>query len=177
MESVLQWRARQYQILSTNFHPQSASNVNLSFGTAVNSTNVADGFFGGSLDEIRIWNRVRTAAEIAANKNLEIPSHANLAARYDLNEGTGTSAANSSSAGAALNASLFNTPVWNGIGFDGALPTAVGAIDFDGTNDHIALGSASSLRATSFTLEAWIKIEGAGQTTSTGTGGLEGVML
>jgi hypothetical protein len=163
------------KILSTNFHPQSASNVNLSFGTAVNSTNVAEGFFGGSLDEIRIWKRVRTAAEIATNKNLEIPSHTDLAARYDLNEGTGTSAANSSSAGAALNASLFNTPVWNANGFDGSLPTPVGAIDLDGTNDHIAFGLAASLRVTSaFTLEAWIKIEGTGQTTGTGTGGLEG---
>jgi len=163
--------------LSTNFHPQSLSTVNLSFGTAVNSTNVAEGFFSGSMDEIRIWKKVRTDAEISANKNLEITSHTDLAARYGLNDGTGTSAVNSSSVGAAINASLFGTPVWNGSGFDATPSIVVGAIDFDGTNDHIVLGSAASLRATTFTLEGWIKMEGPGVTASSGTGGIVAVPI
>ena len=163
--------------LSTNFHPQSLSNVNLSFGSAVNSTNVAEGFFSGSMDEIRIWKRVRTDAEISSNKNLEINSHTDLAARYGLNDGTGTSAINSSSVGAAINASLFNTPVWNGVGFDPTSVTIVGAIDFDGSNDHIALGSAASLRATTFTLEGWIKMEGAGVNASSGGTGVTAVPI
>jgi hypothetical protein len=158
--------------LSTNFHPQSLSTVNLAFGSAVNSSNATDGFFNGSMDELRIWKRVRTAAEISAGKNLEITTHADLVARYGMTDGTGTTVSNSSSVGAPINAALFNTPAWNSNSFD-ALPGAVtGGIDFDGTNDHIAFGSASSLRATTFTLEGWIRIEGNGAFTSTGTGGI-----
>jgi hypothetical protein len=164
--------------LSTNFHPQSLSTVNLSFGSAVNSTNVAEGFFSGSMDEVRIWNRVRTDAEIATGKNQEITTHTNLAARYGLNDATGTGAVNSSTVGAPINASLFGTPVWNSSGFDATPSIVVGAIDFDGTNDHIVLGAAATLRASTFTLEAWIKREGTGLTTTTsavGGGGFEGV--
>lgn len=163
--------------LSTNFHPQSLSNVNLAFGSAVNSTNTAEGYFNGSMDEVRIWKRVRTAAEIASAKNIEIASHTDLAARYSMNDGSGAAVANSSSAGSALNATLFNTSTWNTTGFDPSVSTTTGSIDFDGTNDHIVLGSAASLRATSFTLEGWIKIEGTGVVASSGTGGISAVPI
>jgi len=158
--------------LPQSFHPQSASLVNLSFASAVNSTNVAEGFFNGTLDEIRIWNRVRSASEIIANKNLQLPIHTNLVARYSLNDGSGTVAANASATGSALNATLFNTPVWHANSFDHTSTAITGGIDLDGTDDHVALGSAASLRATTFTLEGWIRIEGTGTTTSTGTGGI-----
>jgi concanavalin A-like lectin/glucanase superfamily protein/type IX secretion system substrate protein/calcineurin-like phosphoesterase family protein len=160
--------------LTTNiglFHPRTASLVNVSFGTGVNSTNVANGFFSGSMDEIRIWNRVRTDAEIVAGKSLQITNDPNLAARYGLDEGTGTTANNSAGIGSTLNATLFGTPTWN-TGVAGK-----GSLDFDGVNDYVTFGAAPSLNSTagnpSFTLEAWIKIEGAGVTTSTGSSGLE----
>lgn len=157
--------------LSTNFHPQSLSGVNLSFGSAVNSTNVAEGYFNGSMDEVRIWKRVRTASEIANSKNLEIVNHSDLAARYALNDGTGTGAINSSSTGTALNATLFNTPTWNGNSYDASSSTIAGSIDFDGVDDYVTFGNTATLGLSTFTLEAWVRMDGTGVVTSTGTGG------
>ena len=46
------------------------------------------------------------------------------------------------------------------------------ALQFDGANDYVTFGTASSLGAQVFTIETWLKRTGAGVTTSTGTGGL-----
>jgi hypothetical protein len=54
-----------------------------------------------------------------------------------------------------------------------ALPQSQYAIQFDGTNDYVTFGQATStLGAQRFTLECWFKWTGGGVTTSTGTGGL-----
>ena len=46
----------------------------------------------GNLDEVRIWNTVRTQAEIQANMNTELTgSEINLVAYYNFNAGQGTS--------------------------------------------------------------------------------------
>ena len=152
------------------FHPRTASMVNVSFGSGVNSGNTANGFFNGSMDEVRIWNRVRTDAEVLSGMSIDIIDAPNLMRRYGMNEGSGTTAANSASGGAG-NASLINTPVWN-VG-----NSQKGSFDFDGVNDFVTFGAAPSLNSTlanpSFTLEAWIKIEGSGVTTTTGSSGLE----
>jgi hypothetical protein len=47
-----------------------------------------------------------------------------------------------------------------------------GALTFDGVNDHVTMGAAPGLGASTFTLEAWIRIAGTGATTSSGTGGV-----
>ncbi|MDP2207555.1 MAG: LamG-like jellyroll fold domain-containing protein [Bacteroidota bacterium] len=50
-------------------------------------------------------------------------------------------------------------------------------LQFDGTNDYVTFGSATStLGAQRFTLECWFKWTGGGATTSTGTGGLSTVI-
>ncbi len=51
------------------------------------------------------------------------------------------------------------------------------ALDFDGTNDHVTFGPAPSLGLTTFTLEAWIRRDAAGVTTSTGSGGVTGTPI
>ncbi len=51
------------------------------------------------------------------------------------------------------------------------------AVDFGGTNAYVALGPAPGLGAATFTLEAWIKREGAGIATNTGSGGVVAVPL
>jgi len=82
----------------------------ITLGTTMNSQNVTLGAFSGVLDEVRIWNYARTAADIANNMNREIPSAPGLVGRWGLNETSGTTAADSS--GNALNGTLVNGPVW-----------------------------------------------------------------
>lgn len=81
-------------------------------GTAMNSTGVASGYFAGALDEVRVWNHARTAAQIAASRDLEIPSAAGLVGRWALDEGAGTLASDSS--GSGLTGTLVNGPTWVG---------------------------------------------------------------
>jgi hypothetical protein len=47
-------------------------------------------FFGGSVDEVRIWNVARTQAQIMANKNthLDPTAEANMVSNYTFNQGT-----------------------------------------------------------------------------------------
>jgi hypothetical protein len=58
----------------------------------------------------------------------------------------------------------------------GATQGATGMIDgadsFDGTNDYVNCGNSSSLTATQFSLEAWIRRVGSGTSQTTGSGGL-----
>ena len=47
-----------------------------------------------------------------------------------------------------------------------------GALSFDGVNDYVTMGAAPALGASTFTLECWIKIDGAGVAASSGNGGI-----
>ena len=97
-----------------------------------------------------------------------------------MNEGSGTSIANSVAGGAAGTFSTIN-PVWVS-GFNQADATTNASVDFNGVHDYISFGAAPSLNTTApsltgFTLEAWIKIEGNGVATSTGTGGVTAIPI
>ncbi|MBL0200959.1 MAG: hypothetical protein IPP81_12755 [Chitinophagaceae bacterium] len=47
------------------------------------------------MDELRVWNVVRTDAEIFAGYNAELTSGTGLVSRWGFNDGSGTSAVNS----------------------------------------------------------------------------------
>src|SRR4051812_37061610 len=47
-----------------------------------------------------------------------------------------------------------------------------GGLAFDGVNDYVTFGSASSLGVSNFTVECWFNRQGTGATTGTGTSGL-----
>lgn len=153
--------------------PQGASTQHAAIGTMIrsNGTTVA-GFFAGVVDEARIWDNARSQSMIHANMNVELISGTGLLGRWGLNDGAGTTAANSIGGGPA--GALMNTPTWvTGITF----PPELWALKFNGTDQHVTFGAAPELNTTAFTLEAWIKIEGAGSTTVTsgsGGGGFEG---
>ncbi len=71
------------------FTPRSDSIQHAAIGSALNSTGVPNGFFDGAIDEVRIWDRALTLAEIQTNANQQITSASNLVARWGLNEGAG----------------------------------------------------------------------------------------
>ncbi len=162
-------------LLPGSFTPNFFSNDPASIGTTLNSTRIAQGFFNGKIDEVRIWNIARTDADILANYKSEILNGTSLVARYGFNEGSGITAINSIAS--ASNGSLVNDPEWIN-GFNQAT-----AIEFNGINNYISFDKADGtsgtekLNTASFTLEAWIKPEGTGVTATTGTGGIVAVPI
>jgi len=93
-----------------NRYPRWDSIQHAGLGTAMTSTGAAAGYFAGVIDETRIWNVVRTQAEIQADMNSELASGTGLIGRWGLNDGTGTTAANSIAG--RPNGILTNGPVW-----------------------------------------------------------------
>ncbi len=96
--------------LVVNRPPRGDSIQHAALGSALTSTGVAAGFFAGVLDEVRIWNYARSAADIVANRDAEILTATGLLGRWGLNEGGGTVASNSS--GTLINGTLTNGPLW-----------------------------------------------------------------
>jgi hypothetical protein len=91
--------------------PRYDSIQHFGIGTAMTSTGVADGFFAGSIDEVRVWNVARTQAEIQASMNQQLTAGTGLIGRWGLNEAAGTNAADSTTP--AENGTLTNGPVWS----------------------------------------------------------------
>ena len=70
--------------------PSGTSNYYIGLSTAA--------YFAGRIDEVRIWNDVRTAAEIADNKDDELAGNeSGLVAYYKMSDGTGTNLTDNSS--------------------------------------------------------------------------------
>lgn len=160
------------KFLVVNRLPQAASIQHASIGSAVNSTGVPDGYFKGSIDEVRIWNSALSQATISTNMTQQITSAAGLVGRWGLNEGSGTTAANSGSA-SGVNGTLVNSPSWTtGTSFAPITTASNCSINFGGSNAYVTFGNPSALGLTQFTLEAWIYKTGNGVTVSTGSGGV-----
>jgi len=85
--------------LAVNATPRFDSIQHFSLGSALTSTGVAEGYFAGVLDEVRVWNYARTQQEISDNINAEIASAPGLLGRWGLDEAMGTTAGDSSGNG------------------------------------------------------------------------------
>ncbi len=90
--------------------PGAGSTHPAALATALDTTGAPAGFFNGVLDEVRIWNLSRSAAQVLASKDQELTSGTGLTARYGLNEGAGASVGNSIPAG--INGNAVNGPLW-----------------------------------------------------------------
>jgi hypothetical protein len=88
------------QVFTTSGELPSSSNVPGSIGGLVSSWLFP---FRGKIDEVRIWNRELTQAQVIANMNLEIDSACGILASYHFNQGV--SEANNSGIVTALDAS------------------------------------------------------------------------
>ena len=112
-------------------------------GTSRETDNALDGFFAGTIDEVRIWNAARSQAQIQGSMNTEMTSPtANLVGRWGLDEGTGSAIADSS--GNAVNGTTIASPAWVD-GFNVAPPVGgANGLQFDGSNDYVTFGTALS---------------------------------
>ncbi|MEJ7585932.1 MAG: LamG-like jellyroll fold domain-containing protein [Ferruginibacter sp.] len=161
-------------VLPSTFMPQSLSEISVCIGSTLNtpSTSIRAGSFNGRIDEVRIWNTALTTLNPG-----ELTSGTGLVGRWGFGDGSGSGLSNSISGGA--NGTIINNYEWV-TGYNEADTITNACIDFNGVHDYVTFGAAPSLNttasATGFTLEGWVKIEGQGIATSTGTLGLVGVV-
>ncbi|MGA1346355.1 MAG: LamG domain-containing protein, partial [Ilumatobacteraceae bacterium] len=70
-------------------------------------------YWDGMIDEVRVWNDVRTPAEIAAAMHTSVsPSDTNLAAYWDFNQSTGSTVTALGSAGSAATLTAVGAPAY-----------------------------------------------------------------
>jgi hypothetical protein len=129
-------------------------------GTIATSTNPlqigGDSIFGqyfrGLIDDVRVYNRALSAAEVQQDMNTPVATApttiAGLVAAYSFNEGSGATAADVSGNG---NTGTIVGATWTSEGqYDAAL-------SFDGAGDMVVVNSSSSLNLSAgMTLEAWV---------------------
>lgn len=109
--------------IGANRLPRWDSRQHAGIGTAMTSAGAAAGFFAGVVDEPRLWNVAHTQAEIQASMNSELTSGTGLIGRWGLNEGTGTTTANSIAG--RPNGTLTASPTWvPGFPIPDAIPPA-----------------------------------------------------
>ena len=86
-------------------------------GTLLSSTGARNGAFKGQVDEVRVWNRALSKAEIQANFTRELTSGMGLIGRWGLNEGLGATTADSTTPGETgiltNGAAWFTSPLYN----------------------------------------------------------------
>ena len=135
------------------------------------SNGTADGFFQGTLDEARIWNVVRSQSDLQADMFHDVTNGTGLIGRWALDEGTGTTTANSI-AGSPVG-TLTSGPQW----VSGTPYALSSALKFGSSNAYASFLSSSTLNSPTFTIETWFRRDGAGTTVSTGTGGITAIPL
>jgi hypothetical protein len=100
---------------SPGVEPRYDSVQHFGLGTAMTSagTSGAAGFFGGVMDEVRVWNRALTAVEIQAGRTQEIATATNLIGRWSLNENGGTTATDTTVTPTQNNGTFAGAPAWS----------------------------------------------------------------
>ncbi len=119
-------------------------------GLRVGSDGGGTSRWNGVLDDVRLYNRVLSAAEITTLYNWHVsPPSSGLAGRWKFDESGGTTASDSS--GNVNNGTLTNGPTFTSAG------KLAGALTLNGTTQYVSVPSASSLNLSTFTLSAWVK--------------------
>nr|MBA3819172.1 LamG domain-containing protein [Deltaproteobacteria bacterium] len=81
--------------------PRTDSIHPFAIGTAISSEGVARGFLHGAVDEVRVWNRARTAAEITESMHRSIAMSEGLVSRWSLDLGAADPTIGADTAGSA----------------------------------------------------------------------------
>lgn len=118
-------------------------------------------FYNGIIDEVRVWNVYKTQAEIKQSMYSVTTNATGLLAYYNLNEGNGTTAVNSSNSTVAApnsNGILLNGTTWvtspvqmneNALSFDGNTTAGAG--------DYVAIPANANYDFTTGTIECWVR--------------------
>ncbi len=75
--------------------PRYDSNHRFAIGAALNTAGQRAGSFFGAIDEVRVWNYARSAADIASTKDSSVVTAAGLVGRFGLDEATGVNVTSS----------------------------------------------------------------------------------
>jgi len=152
-------------------------NINVQIHTSVTglpliiaSRGYSGEYFHGDIDEVRIWNTVRTQNEIKQNMYKPLTGEEyGLVAYYNFNQLSGTTlpdlTSNNNDGILYDGAVQGNGPKWWS---SGAILSGPGKIlDFDGTNDYVRVEDDPSLRPGNgnLTLALWAKIPNVDQST------------
>jgi len=156
---------------TTDFNNINITGTGARIGTQ--STNLQE-FFNGQIDEVRIWNDARTAAEIRDNMNIALEGQdANLVAAYSFDrDATG-------STGTVLNEQ--GTTALNGTRTNGAtveksetapvneMPKPLGGVtgdvlSLDGSNDYLEVPDSVLNNRSTGTIEAWVFLNNTSET-------------
>ena len=86
---------------------------------AIGAIEAGGNYFGGTIDDLRIWNTVRSQADIQAYMNSEVVPQTGLVAYYNFNEGT-AGGANSGTTSLVDNSGNGNTGTLNNFSLSGA---------------------------------------------------------
>jgi hypothetical protein len=129
---------------SASATPRGDSIQHFGIGTALNSSGTPAGRFAGLIDEVRVWDRARTEAEIASGMRETITTGEGLLARFALDEADGGAPDSVGGHDGTIEGATFVSP---GAVLDrGAPPVIVGTIP----------ANRASLTAASTTLEVAI---------------------
>jgi len=125
-----------------------------------NNSSAIDGIlnFDGTIDEVRIWNVVRTEAELQANKAKELDGNeTNLVGYYTFNAISGTTLSDDSTN--SYTGTLVNFDASWALPASNTVNLATKRLLFDGMNDYIDLGDTFE-GVYAFTVAAWVKWDG-----------------
>lgn len=98
----------------------------LALGASFDSSGDDENWFDGKIDDVRIFDDLRSASELVTNNNIEIGQVANLQAYYQVDSTTGDSSANSNTL------TLVNSPAYDTSDVPFASPTT--RLDIDQSN-------------------------------------------
>ena len=139
------------------------NNIDVSIGAADFSGGQT---IGGQMDDVRIWNDVRSATEIDASFRGELcGSESNLVGYWDCNQGT---AGGNNSGITTLNDKTSNnndgtlnnfTKTGSSSNFVSSSAIQQNSLDFDGTDDYVDIPHNAVFNTTTLTIEVWVKPE------------------
>ncbi|MDC0584653.1 T9SS type A sorting domain-containing protein [Bacteroidales bacterium] len=110
-------------------------------------------YTAGKVDELRVWNDIRSQAEINTNMYKELAGNeANLVAYYKVSKGSGSSLTDNSTNSYT---GILNNMDNNDWVSSGCFAGPGNALDFDGSNDFVTTGAGLVNFANDMTVEGW----------------------